>query len=209
MRRAAAAATGNGLPPVRRRVQVPVLLGGLLLVIGSALGFGLLAQHLTDTQPVLVLARPVERGTILTDADLAIAQINADAGVRVTPAGQRDTLVGRTLLTSLPAGSPLTSDLVGPTAIDVGPATRTVGLALEPGGYPTSSLSPGDVVSVVATTGRGNVLDDDAVVLASDAAVEGAATRLISVVVDSSAAAAISSAAARDQVRLVLHGAAR
>lgn len=206
---ASTAGDGHGLPPVRRRIRVPVLLGGLLLVLGSALAFGLLAQHLTDTRPVLALARPVARGTVLTDADLRVVQVNADAELRVTPAAQREALLGSTLLMSLPAGSPVTPDHVAPAAIDVGPATRTVGLALDPGGYPTASLAPGDTVSVIGTNGRGNVLDDHAVVLASHAAVEGSATLLVSVTVDSSVAAAISSAAARDQVRLVLHGAAQ
>lgn len=198
-----------GLPPVRRRIHVPVLLGGVLLVVGSALAFGLLAQQLADTRPVLVLARPVARGMVLTDADLRVAQVNADAGLHVTPAARRDALVGRALLISLPAGAPVTGEHVGPVAIDVGPTARTVGLALDPGGYPTSSLAPGDIVSVVATTGRGNVLDDNAVVLSSEIAIEGSATLLVSVVVDRSAVAAISSAAARDQVRLVLQGAAQ
>lgn len=199
---------GHGLPPVRRRVHVPALVGGLLLVVGSALAFGLLAQQLRATRPVLVLAQPADRGTVLTTAHLGVAEINADAALTATPADQRDALVGGTLMTSLPAGAPVSEDLVLPSVVDPGPATRTVGLALDPGGYPTTTLTAGDVVSVVATSGRGNVLDERAVVLAVEATMEGSATQLVSVAVDTPAAAGVAAAAARDQVRLVLHGAA-
>ena len=164
-----------------RRIHVPTVLAGLLLVIGSALAFGVIARGLAEQRPVLVLSRPVPRGAVLTDADLAIAQIGADAGIRTTPPDARDRLTGRTLLTALPAGSALTADLVADAAVDVGTETRTVGLLLEPGGYPVDTLAPGDVVTVVSTDSRGSVLDDHATVLASDPVVDGSATRLVSV----------------------------
>jgi hypothetical protein len=197
------------LAPARRRFHVPTLLAGVLLVVGSALAFGVLAQNLTDTRAVLVLARPAVRGTVLSDADLAVAQVPADTAVRVTRAEDRQRLLGRTLLLSLPAGTALTADLVTAGAVDVGPTSRTVGLLLEPGGYPTSSLAPGDTVSVVDTGGAGDVLDDRAVVLSTESTVDGTATRLVSIVVDAGSAAAITAAAAEDRVRLLLHGAGR
>jgi Flp pilus assembly protein CpaB len=188
---------------------VPTLLTGVLLVVGCALAFGVLAQNLTDTRAVLVLARPVARGTVLSDADLAVAQVPADTAVRVVRADDRQRLLGRTLLLSLPAGTTLTAELVTAGAVDIGPTSRTVGLLLEPGGYPTSSLAPGDIVSVVDTGGAGDVLDDHAVVLSTETTVDGAATRLVSIVVDARSAAAITAAAAQDRVRLLLHGAGR
>jgi hypothetical protein len=197
------------LAPARRRFHVPTLLAGVLLVVGSALAFGVLAQNLTDTRAVLVLARPAVRGTVLSDADLAVAQVPADTAVRVTRAEDRQRLLGRTLLLSLPAGTALTADLVTAGAVDVGPTSRTVGLLLEPGGYPTSSLAPGDTVSVVDTGGAGDVLDDRAVVLSTESTVDGTATRLVSIVVDAGSAAAMTAAAAEDRVRLLLHGAGR
>lgn len=190
----------------RRRIHVPAVLGGTLLIVGCALAFGLVADGLSERQAVLVLARPVDRGTVLSDAHIAVAQVAADAGVQVTPQAARDRLVGRTLLTPLPAGAVLTPELVGPSAVDLGEGTRTVGLALEAGGYPTSSLAPGDLVGVVATEGAGTMLDDRATVLAVEPVIEGAATLLVTVVVRADAATAVSAAAARDGVRLVLRG---
>lgn len=190
----------------RRRVHLPAVLVGVLLIAGCALAFGLVADRLSDREAVLVLARPVERGAVLTDTDLAVAQVAADAGVQVAPPAARDRIVGRTLLTPLPAGAVMTEDLVGPAAIDLGTGARTVGLALEPGGYPTAAIAPGDLVGVVATDGAGTVLDDRATVLAVEPVVEGSATLLVSVVVRADAAATVTAAAARDGVRLVLRG---
>ncbi len=193
------------LAPARRRFHLPTLLSGVLLIIGCALAFGVLAQQLADRRPVLVLARPADRGTVLTDADVAVAQVSADAGAQLTAAEDRGRLVGRTLLTSLPAGSFLTESLVGPGAIDIGPSTRTIGLALEPGEYPVASLAPGDTVGLVATTGNGSLLDDGTVVAVRPLA-EAATTLLVSVVVDAAVAAQVTAAAAQDEIRLVLHG---
>lgn len=200
---------GLRLPPARRRVHVPTVLIGVLLVVGCALAFGVLARDLSDARGVVVLARPVPRGTVLSEADLAVAQLPQDTGVRATPATDRQRLLGRTLLVSLPAGTALTTDLVTAGAVDIGPTSRTLGLLLEPGGYPTTSLAPGDTVSVVDTQGSGNVLDDRAVVVSFAPTIEGAATRLVSIVVDEGSAAAITAAAAQDRVRLLLHGAGR
>lgn len=197
------------VPPTRRRMHLPTVLLGVLLVAGCALGFGVLAQHLTDQRAVLVLARPLERGAVLTDADLAVAQLSADAAVRTVAPDDNGQLLGNTLLTALPEGSLLTPDLVAPGTVDLGPDARTVGLALDPGEYPIASLRAGDTVSVVAAVQGGTVLDDDAIVLAVEPAVEGSATLLVSVVVDVDMAAPITAAAAADQVRLVLRGAGR
>jgi hypothetical protein len=195
--------------PLGRRVHVPMVLVGLLLVVGCALAFGVLAQRLADQRPVLVLARPLDRGTVLTSADLAIAQVSADPALRTVAPQDRGRLVGNTLRIPLRGGALVTPEVVAPGAVDLGPQARTVGLALEPGEYPVASLAAGDTVSVVATAGDGSVLDDDGVVLAVEPAIEGSATLLVSVVVDVGAAAPITAAAAVDQVRLVLHGAGR
>jgi hypothetical protein len=188
---------------------VPTLLAGTLLVLGCALGFAVLTETLSEQRPVVVLSRPVARGTTLTEADLAVAQITADSTIATLPADQRTRLLDRVLLTSLPAGALVTPDLVTTASVDVGPSARTVGLLLDPGGYPTSELAAGDQVTVVDTGGAGRVLAEDAVVVRTETVVDGSATRLVSLVVDAAAATAVSTAAAHDRARLLLHGAAR
>jgi hypothetical protein len=193
----------------RRRVQLVWLLAGVLLIAGSALGFGIVAQQLADRRPVVVLGRPLARGSVVTADDLAVAHVAVDPRVTLVSADDSGQLVGRVLLASLPAGSLLTTDLVGPTGLDLDAASRTIGLELEPGGYPTPVLAAGDRVSVVLTSGSGTVLTDEAVVLESSPAVEGGSTLLVSVVVDAEAAPRVAAAAAQDQARLLLHGAGR
>jgi hypothetical protein len=193
----------------RRRIQLVWLLAGVLLITGSALGFGVVAQRLANRRPVVVLGRPLARGSIVTAADLAVANVAADPGVALVPAGQSRQLVGHVLLTSLPAGSLLTTELVGPAALELTSASRTVGLELEPGGYPTPALAPGDKVSVVLTSGSGTVLADGAVVLESSPAIEGGSSLLVSVVVDAASAPRVAAAAAQGHARLLLHGAGR
>jgi hypothetical protein len=164
-------------------VHLAWLLAGVLLIAGSALGFAA--------------------------GDLAVAQVAADAGVALVPASDSEQLVGRVLLTSLPAGALVTPDVLGPATLDLDAGSRTVGLELEPGGYPTSALAAGDAVSVVRTNGAGTVLTDDAVVLGLEPAAEGATTMLVSVVVDVASAPRVAAAAAQGEARLLLHGAGR
>lgn len=197
------------LHPTRRRARVVWSLAGVLLIAGCALGFGVLAQQLADRDPIVVLGRPLPRGGVITAADLAVAQVAADAGVAVVPASDSADLVGRALLTSLPAGALLHDDLLAPAGLQFDATSRTVGLELAPGGYPTTALAAGDVVSVVLTSGSGSVLTDDAVVAQATPAAEGATTLLVSIVVDGDAAPRVAAAAGQDQVRLVLHGAGR
>lgn len=192
----------------RRRVQVPWIIVGVLLIAGCALAFGVMAQQLSRRTPVVALARPVERGELITSADLAVAQVAVDPEVPVVPASEAAQLAGRVALAPLPAGALLVPDVLGPADIEIGPDARVVGLSLEPGGYPITTLAPGDTVSVVRTDGTGSVLTDRATVLDS-APAEQTATRLVAVAVDADDAPSIAAAAAQGHVRLVLHGGAR
>lgn len=194
--------------PLRRGIHMPMIVVGLLLVVGCALAFGVLAQRLADQQPALVLARPLERGAVLTDADLAVAQLSTATALGAVAPQDRGQLVGHTLRVALPAGALVTPELVAPGAVDLGPDARTVGLALEPGAYPVAALAAGDTVSVISTA-RDGMLLDNGVVLAVEPAIEGSSTLLVSVVVDDVMAAPIAAAAAADEIRLVLHGAGR
>ncbi|HSK97223.1 MAG TPA: SAF domain-containing protein [Euzebyales bacterium] len=197
------------LAATRRRIRLVWLLSGVVLIAGSGLGFGVVAQQLGQRRPVVVLSRPLPRGSPVAPADLAVAQVAADPGVALVPADRSGDLVGRTLLASLPAGALVTDDLLGPAELALDDDARTVGLELEPGGYPTPALAAGDRVSVVLTTAVGTVLTDDAVVLEFAPAIEGTSTMLASIVVDAAAAPRIAAAAAQDQARLLLHGAGR
>lgn len=184
-------------------------LAGVLLIAGCALGFGIVAQQLADREPVVVASRPLVRGQVIGRDDLAVTQVAADAGVSLLPAARSDDLVGQAVLTTLPAGALISPALVGPGTLAFDADTRMVGLELDAGGYPTTALAIGDMVSVVDTAGSGTVLTDEAVVADAGPAVEGATSLLVSVLVDATDAPGVAAAAAQDRVRLLLHGSAR
>ena len=57
-----------------RRRQVPLVVVGVLLVIGCALAFADASLHLGSREEVLVVAQPLAAGQVLTAGDLRAAQ---------------------------------------------------------------------------------------------------------------------------------------
>jgi hypothetical protein len=109
---AASLPTARG-PVVRRRVSVPRVLFGGLLVLGFALAGAVLANRIDTRLPVLAVAHAVDAGQTITDSDLSIVRVAADAEVATTPAAQRRAVVGRTATMPLAAGSLLTPAQIG------------------------------------------------------------------------------------------------
>ena len=191
-----------GLPsPARRRVRIPQLALGLLLAGGAALAFVLFQTASTQRIPVLALAVDVERGQTLQLEDLQVVQVGIDQPTAVVPADQPELLLGRTVVADLPAGTLLSGGLVTSTSplLEGG---GVVGLALNPGQYPTPRLMVGDLVMVVEVsdgprllTGTAEVVDIETV------ATQG--QRFISLLTDETTAAEIAAADATGEVRLV------
>jgi hypothetical protein len=129
------------------RRSVPHLLVGVLLVLACVGGFVLITVDSGDRQAVLVLARAVSVGHVLTTHDLRHLFLGVAPGATVVHAEQAHTVVGRPMATSLPAGTILTPDAVGAAAVPmVGHAITA--LALNPGQVP-AEVEPGARVSVV------------------------------------------------------------
>jgi hypothetical protein len=191
-----------GLPsPARRRVRVPQLALGLLLAGGAALAFVLFNAASVQRTPVLALAVDVARGQTIVLEDLQVVQLGIDSPLAVTPADQAGLLVGRTVVADLPAGTLLSDGLVSSTSplLDGG---GVVGLALNPGQYPTPRLMVGDLVTVVEVSdGPRRLADTAEVVEIETVATQG--QRFISLLTDETTAAEIAAAAATGEVRLV------
>lgn len=132
---------GNG------RYSIPHLLMGVLLVLACTVGGVLLSLAAGDRQPVLALARAVSVGQALSTADLREVSIAADPAMSTMAASQVSTVVGRTMATSLPAGSLLTPDVLGAPLVP-SPGKAITALALKPGMFPPE-LTPGARVAVV------------------------------------------------------------
>jgi len=142
---------GLAATAVRRR-RVPHLVVGLLLVVACTVGVVLLSQQMADRQPVLVVARPVTAGQVLTPADVTQANVAADAGVAVVEAGQLGEVLGRPAAVDLRPGSLLSEPLLGPAEVPAA-GESVVALAVQPGRYPPR-LQAGASVLVVPVAGQ-------------------------------------------------------
>lgn len=143
--------TGSRLRSQPRRRSVPHLLAGAVLVLACAAGFVLWSLTIGGRAPVLALARPVSVGQVLTAADLREVSIATDPGVSTMIASQASVVIGRSVATSLPAGSLLSPGVLG-AALVPGPGQAIAALALKAGAFPVE-LAPGARVAVVLAPG--------------------------------------------------------
>lgn len=144
-------ASGSG-----RHRQAPLVVVGVLLVLGCALAFTDASLHLGSREEVLVVARPVSVGQVLTAGDLRAGRVSTGSGIDVVVAGDESSVVGRRASVALVAGSLLTNTEVG-AAPPVGSGLDEAAVGLKAGAYPPG-LTAGDrveVVPVVAASGPG------------------------------------------------------
>ena len=134
----------------RRHRQLPLVVVGVLLVVGFALAFTDASLRLGSREEVLVVAQPVAAGQVLTGADVRAARVSTGSGLNVVLSGDEATVVGRRAAVALVAGSLLTTAEVG-SPPPVGSGFDVVAVGLKPGTYPPE-LAPGDRVEVVPVT---------------------------------------------------------
>jgi SAF domain len=200
----------------RRHRQLPLVVVGVLLVLGCALAFVDASLHLGSREEVLVVAQPVAAGQVLTLGDLRAARVSTGSGLDVVLSGQETTVVGRRAAVPLVAGSLLTSSEVG-SAPPVGSGSDVVAVGLKAGAYPPE-LAPGDRVQVVPVTSSASGGTSTAsvttgspvgaTVLAIEAAPSGSGTPTVfSLQVSTSDADEVAALAAAGQATLVEVGA--
>lgn len=169
-------ATRRG-PGSGRQRQLPLVVVGVLLVIGCALGFTVASLRLGARQEVLVVARPLAVGQMLTAADVGSVRVSVGAGLQVVPVADESSVLGRQLAVPLVAGALLTRAEVGAPS-PVGSGSDVVAVGLKPGGYPPD-LAAGDRVQVVpvtpATSSAPNGASAGSPVAATVLAVDGSA----------------------------------
>ena len=136
--------------PSGRRRQLPLVVVGVLLVLGCALAFTDASLHLGSREEVLVVARPIAAGQVVTSGDLRSARLSTGSGLPTVPASDEGSVVGRPAAVPLAAGSLLTTSEVG-SASPVGSGSDVVAVGLKAGAYPPD-LAPGDRVQVVPVT---------------------------------------------------------
>jgi Flp pilus assembly protein CpaB len=142
------------LQPRRRRLRVPMLILGLLLVLGCGLSFGVVLTQVGRQHQVLVLADSVTAGHVLTASDLRLATVSqGTSGIDFIGAAEQSSVIGRPVAVALPAGAPLVpSDLGSPLPAQ---GEAVVAVLVKPGQAPPA-LAPGASVWIVVTGGSGS-----------------------------------------------------
>lgn len=135
-------------PSPNRRVRVPELVVGVLVVVVFALGAVLWHLSAVEKVPALVLSTAIARGdTIKADA-VRVSYISSDTSIDRLGASQLKSVVGQVALVDLAAGTLLTPGVIADSAA-VSDGQGVAGLALDPGAYPARGLAPGDPVNVI------------------------------------------------------------
>jgi len=196
------------LEPPKRRVRVPELAVGLLVMATFAVAA--VAWHLNAVAktPALAISRTVERGEVIDGGDLRTVYVASDDALALVT--DQSGIVGKVAVADLAPGTLLTPALVADGAA-IGADDGVVGLALDPGQYPALGLAPGDRVNVVRSgqaSATGATRTDDQV-LARGAAVfevEDLASdrKLVSIRTSRPDAETVAAAAELGGLRLVL-----
>lgn len=112
--------TRNGGPAsastVRPRRRPWLLVGGLLSMVVSAGAFALVYLGSDARQQVLVVARPVAAGQVLSSSDLRVARIVPGPDVDAISAAEASRAIGHAAAVPLVAGSLLAPSQVGPVS---------------------------------------------------------------------------------------------
>jgi hypothetical protein len=141
---------GTRARPAARRRQLPLVVVGVLLVIGGALAFADASLHLGSREEVLVVSEPLAAGQVITSSDLETVRVSTGTGLQVVPAVEEASVVGAPVAVPLVAGALLTRAEVG-SAAPVASGSDVVAVGLKAGQYPPD-LAPGDRVRVVPVT---------------------------------------------------------
>ena len=190
---------------------MPLVVVGVLLVVGCALGFADASLSLASHEDVLVVAQPLAAGQVLSSSDLRAVRVSTGTGLDVVPVGSEASVVGRPAAVPLVAGALLTQGEVG-AAPPTSAGADLVAVALKAGLFPPD-LAPGDRVQVVpvvtsaSSTATAPGSPVNATVLGVEAAPAASNTATVfSLQVAKTDADAVASIAAAGEVSLVQLG---
>jgi SAF domain len=191
-------------PAIRRRVSVPRVLLGAVLVLGFALAGAMVANRVDTRVPVLAAAHDIAAGQTISDADVMVVRVAAGPSVATLPETRRVTVLGRTAAMPVAAGTLLQPAQLGDVAWPpAGQAVIAVGV--KPGHAP-AGLAAGSHVTVlivptsnapgaVASSGPSSVVQAEATVVSVEQATDQSGTLMVSLLLGGSAATRIASTA--------------
>lgn len=208
--------TNGSSPPTRFDLEAPnhgparnrwpeIAVGVMVVALFALVGTWFYSST-SDRQPVVAVRQPIERGQQVTAADLMVVEVASDQALNTVAGAQSAQILGRTALVDLEPGTLVSVGLFADQA-QVAVGNGIVGLALDPGEYPTLTLAPGDRVRIVETP-KGADGDPEVVLVAAAEVVDvtpiGVQNQLfISVSMAAAEADTVVAAASQDRVRLV------
>jgi hypothetical protein len=194
-------APASSMRPRRRPL---LLIGGLLAMVVSAGAFALLYLGSDSRQQVLVVARPVAAGQVLSSSDLRVARIVPGPGVDAVPVADAARAVGHVAAVPLVPGSLLVPSQVGPTSwppagqavVAVPVKASRLADGVTPGSHvliipvaATSAPASGPAAAAGAATPRPSAVSGVVVAVSRD--VDGSGTIAVSVLVPADQAASV------------------
>lgn len=134
-------------PLRRRRVRVPELAIGVLVIAAAVAASVALNTDGDSGTGVLAVGRTVTRGQVIDSSDLTVVSLTADQDVALLATELSSQVVGMRAAVDIDAGTPLSSSHL----IDVAPLSAdeaVVGVVVDDARAP-ADLVPGDLVRVV------------------------------------------------------------
>ena len=138
------------VPPPKLRRRPALVAGAVAAICLGALLAAWAWTSTTNTQEVLVARSTIERGSLITEDDLARVRISADPALSPVAASAFDDLVGKRAALDIAAGGLITA---GATTAETVPGNGAsiVGVALSAAQSPGMALQAGDRVRLVVT----------------------------------------------------------
>lgn len=144
--------------PSQRRPSF--MLGGALAVLFAAALGGWVFTTSTSTISIMVMARDVEAGEVVTATDLRAVEVGHFADARAVQPHQQELVVGLAARGPLAEGTVINTDLLVARSQVIPDGMAVVGAELEPGAAPAGAFEPGDRVALLGTQRVSSVTDE-------------------------------------------------
>lgn len=192
--------------PGSRRNPRLVIIGVLLVCVGALASAWLWTAGRAGVE-VLVIARDVPRGQVITAQDLTTVALPSNSGLAVIPGTELESFVGAAASRDLTRG--MVADRGAFTRDGLATGRAQVGLALADGALPARGLVIGDQVLVVGVdpSGAGGPTAVHEAVVASTPVSTGNGSWLVDVELAQGDAAEVAALAAAGRVAVVVRGA--
>jgi hypothetical protein len=193
-----------------QKANPKLMAGGVAVVVAGALLGALAMGSGRDSHQILVAARLIAVGEVMTSRDVRAVEVSGAPNFKATPPSGVAWLVDRVASTPIAAGVVLTEDQFR-LRQSAPPGSALVGVVLEPGALPTPDLRYGDAVQVMVSASPNAVIDEPARVV-TDATVwkvwpvsnGGSATRTVTLAIPVDKVPEVGDAAARNLIRLIV-----